>query len=257
LNTVPNPLRPVALVTGGSRGIGAATALALADAGYDVIITYRNKAARAEEVAAALRERGAAALAIGADITVPADLVRLFAAVQQWHGRLDALILNASGGLERDLVAADPQYPMRINHDAQVALLEGALPLLTVGGVIVFVTSHWAHRYGQVQQLPAYEPVAISKCAGEQSLRARQAELAARGLRLAVVTGDLIEGTITPRLLERTARGYLAERRTQGGPLPTTEDMGRAIAASVLDNTLKNGETVVVGRALESLCPDS
>ncbi|MGI8916741.1 MAG: SDR family NAD(P)-dependent oxidoreductase, partial [Chloroflexota bacterium] len=82
---MPNPLRPVALVTGGSRGIGAATALALADAGYDVIITYRNKAARAEEVAAALRERGAAALAIGADITVPADLVRLFAAVQQWH----------------------------------------------------------------------------------------------------------------------------------------------------------------------------
>lgn len=254
---MPNPLRPVALVTGGSRGIGAATALALADAGYDVIITYRNKAARAEEVAAALRERGAAALAIGADITVPADLVRLFAAVQQWHDRLDALILNASGGLERDLVAADPQYPMRINHDAQVALLEGALPLLTVGGVIVFVTSHWAHRYGQVQQLPAYEPVAISKYAGEQALRARQAELAARGLRLAVVTGDLIEGTITPRLLERTARGYLAERRALDGPLPTTEDMGRAIAASVLDNTLKNGETVVVGRALESLCPDS
>ena len=247
------PLRPVALVTGGSRGIGAATALALADAGYDVAITYRNKAARAAEVATALRERGAAALTIGADITVPVELARLFAAVQQWRGRLEALILNASGGLERDLLATDPHYPMRINHDAQIALLEGALPLLAPGGVIAFVTSHWAHRYGQVQQLPAYEPVAASKYAGEQALRARKAELSERDLRLVVVTGDLIEGTITPRLLERTAPGYAAERRTKAGLLPTTEDMARAIVDAVLDSTLPAGRTVVVGGALESL----
>jgi NAD(P)-dependent dehydrogenase (short-subunit alcohol dehydrogenase family) len=250
---VPEALRPVALVTGGSRGIGAATALALADAGNDVIITYRNKEARAEEVAATLRERGAAALAIGADITVPAELARLFTTVRQWRSHLDALILNASGGLERDLVAADPHYPMRINRDAQVALLEGALPLLAPGGVIVLVTSHWAHRYGRVRQIPAYEPVAASKYAGEQALRSRQAELEAHGLRLVVVTGDVIEGTVTPRLLERTSRGFAAERRARVGPLPTTEDMGRAIAASVLDRTLASGATIVVGGALESL----
>lgn len=248
-----NSLRPVALVTGGSRGIGAATALALADAGYDVVITYRNKAARAEEVAAALRERGAAGLTVGADITVPGELERLFAAVRPWHSRLDALILNASGGLERDLVAADPHYPMRINHDAQVGLLDGALPLLAPGGVVVLVTSHWAHRYGQVRQIPAYEPVAASKYAGEQALRSRQAELDERGLRLVVVTGDVIEGTITPRLLERTAHGFAAERRAQAGSLPTTEDMARAIVGSVLDDTLISGATIVVGGPLESI----
>jgi NAD(P)-dependent dehydrogenase (short-subunit alcohol dehydrogenase family) len=248
-----NDVRPVALVTGGSRGIGAATALALAGAGYDVAITYRNKAARAAEVTAALRALGAGVLAVGADITVPDDVARLFAALGDWRGSLEALILNASGGLERDLVAADAQYPTRINHDAQVALLDLALPLMVPGGVVVFVTSHWAHRFGQVQQLPAYEPVAASKYAGEQALRGQQAELAARGLRLVVVTGDLIEGTITPRLLERTSRGYAAERRLQIGALPTTEDMGQAIAAAVRDSTLPNGQTVVVGGALESL----
>lgn len=250
---MPDTLRPVALVTGGSRGIGAATALALADAGYDVVITYRNKAARAEEVATTLRDRGAAALVTGADITVPEELARLFTAVREWRGRLDALVLNASGGLERDLVAADPHYPMRINRDAQVALLEGALPLLAPDGVIVLVTSHWAHRYGEVRQLPSYEPVAASKYAGEQALRSRQAELEVHGLRLVVVTGDVIEGTVTPRLLERTSRGFAAARRARVGPLPTTEDMGRAIAASVLDRTLASGATIVVGGALESL----
>lgn len=172
--------RPVALVTGGSRGIGAATALALATAGFDVAITYRNKAARAADVAATLRQGGAGTLALGADITVPEDREQLVAALRTWRGHVDALVLNASGGLERDLVAADPRYPWRINHDAQVALVDQALPLLTAGSVVVFVTSHWAHRYGQVQQLPAYEPVAASKYAGEQALRARQAALAAR-----------------------------------------------------------------------------
>src|SRR2546430_13835867 len=118
---------PVALITGGSRGIGAATALALAERGYDVAITYRNKAARAQEIADKVTSLGMRVLTIGCDITQSADIERLFAELQAWNSCLDLLILNAAGGLERDLIAADPQYPMRINHDAQLALLEGAL----------------------------------------------------------------------------------------------------------------------------------
>jgi NAD(P)-dependent dehydrogenase (short-subunit alcohol dehydrogenase family) len=59
--------RPVALITGGSRGIGAATALAFARRGFDVALTYRNKAARAESVAAEARAVGAEAVALGGD----------------------------------------------------------------------------------------------------------------------------------------------------------------------------------------------
>ena len=251
----PDSGRPVALVTGGSRGIGAAAALALAGHGYDVALNHRNKASRAAVVAAALEGAGARALALRADITQAADLARLFGAIRTWRGRLDALVLNASGGLEADLLVADPRYPTRINHDAQLALLEGALPLMPAGGTVVFVTSHWAHRYGAVRQLPAYEPVAASKHAGELGLRGRQAELRARGLRLLVVTGDLVEGTITPRLLERGAHGSTEARRAAVGPLPTAEDMGRAIAAAVADPALPSGHTLVVGGPLDSLDP--
>jgi NAD(P)-dependent dehydrogenase (short-subunit alcohol dehydrogenase family) len=246
-------MRPVALITGGSRGIGAATALALAGRAFDVALTYRNKAARAEQVAARIQERGVRALAVPCDITLAADISRLVALVREWSARLDLLVLNASGGLEREALAADPDYPMRINRDAQLAILDAALPLIGTGGTIVFVTSHWAHLYGQVTQLPAYEPVAASKYAGEQALRSRQAALAERGTRLLIVTGDLIEGTITPKLLERAAPGLAGTRRAVAGSLPTAAEMGEAIAAAATDPALASGATAVVGGALDSL----
>jgi len=245
--------RPVALVTGGSRGIGAGTVLALADNGYDVAFTYRNKKARAEDIAAQAKARGARALPVGSDITRPEQVDALFAQLKEWAGRLDAVILNASGGLERDLVAADPAYPIRINRDAQVMVVDGALPLLRSGGVIVFVTSHWAYLYGQVEQAPAYAVVAESKHAGEQALRARHDDFAARGVRLIIVTGDLVEGTITPKLLERVTPGLAAERRAGAGRLPTVEDTAAAIVAAVTDEALPDGHVVVVGGALDSL----
>src|SRR6185437_16891362 len=166
---------------------------------------------------------------------------------------LDLLVLNASGGLERELVAADPLYPQRINRDPQVALVEAALPIMAAGSTIVFITSHWAHLYGRVEQLPAYEPVASSKYAGEQALRARQEVLAAAGIRLLVVTGDLIEGTITPKLLERVTPGLAGSRRSATGALPTAAEMGQAIAQAATDPSLASGQTLVIGGALDSM----
>jgi NAD(P)-dependent dehydrogenase (short-subunit alcohol dehydrogenase family) len=245
--------RPVALVTGGSRGVGAATAGALADRGYDICLTYRNKAARAGEVADLVRRRGGRALPLACDMTKEHDRRRLLAELTAWATRLDVLVLNASGGLERDLLAADPDYPMHINRDAQVAFLNCMLPMMPRRSTVVFVTSHWAHRFGTVEQLPAYGPIAASKHAGEQVLRARQGDLLARDVRLIVVTGDLIEGTITHRLLERGAPGMTGEREHTTGGLPTAADLGAAIAAAATDSSLPTGHTVVVGGALDSL----
>jgi NAD(P)-dependent dehydrogenase (short-subunit alcohol dehydrogenase family) len=248
----------VALVTGGSRGIGAATAKALGRAGCQVVITYRDKQARANEVVEQVQQLGGHALAIRCDITQTADVEALFAQVQAWgSGRLDLLVLNASGGLERERLAADPDYPLHINRDAQLLVLDSAAPLFSAagGGTVVFVTSHWAHLYGRIEQLPSYEPIAESKCAGERALRGRIRQLARDNIRLLVATGDLIEGTITPKLLERAAPGVLANRRGVVGQLPSAEQMGEAIAAAALDASLPSGHMVVIGGSLESMLP--
>ncbi|MBA3826615.1 MAG: SDR family oxidoreductase, partial [Ktedonobacterales bacterium] len=196
---------------------------------------------------------GGDATALAGDITDPSALQGLRDAFLAWHPRLDALILNASGGLETDLVAADPTYPMRINRDAQVALVDLFLPTMPMGATIVFITSHWAHLYAQTPQLPAYEPVAASKFAGEQALRARQDDFAQRGIRLLVVTADVIEGTMTPKLLERASPGLADGRRASQGPFPTAPELAVAIVDALNDSTLANGATVVVGGSLESL----
>jgi NAD(P)-dependent dehydrogenase (short-subunit alcohol dehydrogenase family) len=246
-------MQRVALITGGSRGIGADTAIALAEQGFDVAITYRNKAARAESVVSRIVELERRGIALGGNLTDPAERDRIVAEVRVWSERLDLLVLYASGGMEKDLVAANPDYPMLINRDTQLAILDRTLPLMPSGGTIVFVTSHWAHRYGEVRQLPEYEPVARTKHAGEQAIRARQPELEERGVRLIVVTGDMVEGTITVKLLARVGESFVADRREQVGDYPTTREMADAIVAAALDPSLPSGHTVVVGGSLDSL----
>lgn len=239
--------RPVALVTGAARGIGAAVARQLAEAGVDVVINYRSKVSRAEAVAAEVRTAGAQALAIQADLTEPGAVTAMAASVAEVFGELAILVLNASGGLEK---GRDRDYAMRLNRDAQLATVTALLPLLGEGGVVVFVTSHWAHFYGQQPTLPAYEPVAASKRADEDALRALMPVLAERGVRLVVVSGDVIEGTITPRLLERSAPGSLAVHRTQVGRLPTVDmfAQGHPSALRHTDTHARNGRRTRTSR---------
>jgi NAD(P)-dependent dehydrogenase (short-subunit alcohol dehydrogenase family) len=141
---------------------------------------------------------------------------------------------------------------MKINRDAQMNLVAMALPLLSPEGTVVLVTSHWAHLYGRIPQLPAYEPVARSKNAGEMALRSLLVSHAS-AVRLIVVTGDLVDGTVTPKLLERVSRGLADRRRSEMGALPTVEDMAAAIVSAAFDKELESGHTVVVGGDLESL----
>ncbi|CAN5850098.1 hypothetical protein BH20CHL3_BH20CHL3_01890 [soil metagenome] len=72
-------------------------------------------------------------------------------------------------------------------------------------------------------------------------------ELAAAGVILAVVSGDLIDGTITPRLLDRMRPGVIEQRRREVGQLPTTEDVARAIVNAARAPELVSGDTVYVG----------
>jgi NAD(P)-dependent dehydrogenase (short-subunit alcohol dehydrogenase family) len=233
-----------ALVTGGSRGVGAVTARLLAEEGANVAINYRDKLKRAEQVAKQVEAAGRTGLTVQADITNSTSVAAMIDTIVERFGTLDLLVLNASGGLEKD-VAED--YAMVLNRDSQVRLVQNALPHMPLGGRVVFVTSHLAHFHGEQPVLPEYEPVAASKKAGEVALRALIPDLVDVGVSFVVVSGDLIDGTITPKLLDRMRPGVIDERRSQVGWLPTTEDFARAIVDAAISPDLQDGDTVYVG----------
>ena len=220
------------LITGSSRGIGADTAGYLAAAGAKVVINFRNKEARALKVVAGIEAAGGEALAIGADLTDPASVAAMFAEVRDAWGGLDILVLNASGGMESGM---GEDYALRLNRDAQVNVLEAALPLMEPGSRVVFVTSHQAHFIHSVSTMPEYEPVARSKRAGEDALRERLPQLEAAGIDFVVVSGDMIEGTITATLLERARPGAIDARREEAGKLYTVSEFAAEVAHAAVD----------------------
>ncbi len=137
----------VALVTGGSRGLGAATAEALADQGADVAISYVASAAKAEAVVEKLRARGVRALAIKSDQADMTAAKPLVDKVIAYFGKLDILVNNAAIAVQGktvdnpdlDTVNLDRQW--QINVMGAVATTRAAAPVLSDGGRIIFIGS--------------------------------------------------------------------------------------------------------------------
>jgi NAD(P)-dependent dehydrogenase (short-subunit alcohol dehydrogenase family) len=173
------PFARVVLVTGASRGIGAEVARQLASPDTHVIVNYREKVDRANAVVEAIRSAGGNATALAADISDDVEVEAMMQYITTHFGKLDALILNASGGLE-----------MRRNREAQRQLASLAMPLMPVSARIVYVTSHQAHFYPNKAVPKGYSGVAASKRAGETALYTMRSELDHAGIHVTVVSGD-------------------------------------------------------------------
>lgn len=248
---IKNLTGKVVLVTGGTRGIGKAIARHAADLGAKVAVTFRDpgKQARAERVRRELAGTGSEILLLQTDITLETERRSMYQSVKANFKQLDCLVLNAAGGLESD---KDPGYAMLINRDAQLALVNEAIEadLMPGGSWIVYMTSLWAHRWGQMETLPGYAPVARTKHRAEQDLRALIPALTERGIRLAVVVGHLITDTGAFALFKRKER-HLVEDLTsevEGGVLPSPEDVAEGTLGFLTQPALNSGHTVYIGK---------
>lgn len=234
-----------AIVTGSSRGVGADTAKLLAAEGAAVVVNYRQKAPRANKVVREIEQAGGRALAVGADITSHEDVENLVASAVDAFGSLDVLVLNASGGMETEL---GQDYALRLNRDAQLDLLRTAAAVMRPGSRVVYVTSHQAHFIHEVETMPEYEAVARSKRAGEDALTAEIPALQEKGIDFVVVSGDMIEGTVTATLLNRARPGALEARREEAGKLYSVAEFAAEVAAMVTAE-VPTGHVELVGGA--------
>jgi len=215
----------------------------LSAGGADVVINYRNKAQRAEKLVADLTSTGQKALAIGADLTDPLDVARMVVKIKEEWGGLDLLVLNASGGMEADM---GKDYAMKLNRDAQVGILTSVLPMMESGSRVVFVTSHQAHFIREADTMAEYVPVALSKRAGEDALRGMIDDLTQRGIGFVVVSGDMIEGTVTATLLNRANPGVIEQRKEQVGKLYNVEEFAAEVALACVED-IPDDHTRLVG----------
>ncbi|MEO9337074.1 3-oxoacyl-ACP reductase family protein [Mesorhizobium sp. SB112] len=170
-----------ALVTGGSRGIGAAIALVLAESGADVAFTYQNSAERAEAVVASIEAVGRRGIAIQADSADPEAIKHAVKNAVDALGGLDILINSAAlgiAGLIADMDLADFQKILDINVRGPVLFTQAAIPHLSTGGRIISIGSSLAERV----PFPGNTAYAMSKSALVSFTRGLSRELGPQGI---------------------------------------------------------------------------
>ncbi len=195
---------PTVLITGGSRGIGAATALHAARAGYDVALTYVAEPDAAERVVADVEAIGARALAIRADVALEAEVVRAFAAVDAAFGRLDAVVINAgiTGRFSRvdEVDAALLERVLAVNVTGAFLCAREAVRRMSSahggsGGAIVTVSS----RAATLGSPGEYVHYAASKAAVDTLTRGLAKEVGGEGIRVNAVAPGPIDTDIHAR----------------------------------------------------------
>ncbi|GHF46830.1 NAD(P)-dependent dehydrogenase (short-subunit alcohol dehydrogenase family) [Deinococcus metalli] len=233
-------MTPSLLITGGGRGIGAATARLAAQAGYAVGLSYRHDAQAAAEVVRGIEAAGGRALAVRADVGVDSDVERLFDAVQAEFGPLRGLVNNA-GTLERqarvdEMDAARLHRVLTTNVIGAFLCAGAAVRRLSTrhggaGGVIVNVSS----RAAVLGSGGEYVDYAASKGAVDTLTVGLAREVAQESIRVCGVRPGLIETDIhalggEPGRVARLASGVPLGR---GG---TAEEVARAILWLLSDN---------------------
>jgi 3-oxoacyl-[acyl-carrier protein] reductase len=215
-----------ALVTGASRGIGAAIAKTLAAEGADVAITYEKSADRAAEVVRAIEAQGRRGIAIQAD---SADVVAVQASVEQTVARLGGLdiLVNNAGILRmsalKDMSLEDIDAILNVNIRAPIIASKAAIPYLGQGGRIITIGSFFAERV----PAPVLTVYAMSKSAAIAFAKGLARELGPREITVNVVQPGSINTDMNPA---DSPFADTLRQMTALGRFGTGEDIANAVA---------------------------
>lgn len=188
--------RRVVIITGASRGIGAATALVLAERGYQVVVNYRSSGKEAEKVVADINESGGEAMAVQADVTVASDVATMVNKTEQRWGRIDVVVHNALIPFDVTSFAnlSWEQLGGKLDRELHAAFL---ITKAVVPGMI-------SRNYGRLVYLstglsrhPRSGMIALgtAKAALDQFVRYIALELATHGITANLVAPATVEGT--------------------------------------------------------------
>ncbi|WP_406384926.1 SDR family NAD(P)-dependent oxidoreductase [Streptomyces sp. NBC_01618] len=220
----------VALVTGGARGIGAATARLLAARGARVAVNYHKSADRAQEVVDSIRQLGGEAVALQGDVTDPEQVAALVAGVTAEVGPVNLLVLNAAGlGAHEariapvtDLTWEDLEHVVTQQLKALLLTTRAVLPDMIArgGGSVVAVGAALARR-----PAPRFLPLAVAKAGVEAAVRTLAMEVGPRGVRVNAVEPNLILTELAHQVPEeqRLAVAERAALRRNGTPRDVAE----------------------------------
>lgn len=220
-------LNKIALVTGGSTGIGLATAREFIAQGATVYITGRRQA----ELQAAAAELGPKAVAVQGDITRAEDLDRLYAQIEKEHGRLDVLFANAGGGgFARLGEISEEQFDREfaINVKGTVFTVQKALPMLRPGSSIVLNASIVASK-----GMENFSVYSATKAAVRSFARTWTSDLKGRNIRVnSVSPGVIVTPAYDDLLGQGNVQGFadFASSQTPLGRTGQEAEVARAVA---------------------------
>ncbi len=228
----------IALVTGASRGIGAAIAAALAEAGAAVAVNYREHAAEAEAVVAKIKDTGGRAIAIAADVSQATAVAKMIDHVTSTLGPVDILVNNAGIAIVRgidDLTESDFDRTIAVNLKSAFLCTQAVVPAMRANkwGRIVNISSGAARGAGAIGV--HYN---ASKAGMEGLTRGYAARLVKEGITVNAVAPSLIETDMM------RGRSDLA-RNIPLGRMGHPEEVAQAVLM-VLGNAYMTGQTIVL-----------
>ncbi len=242
-----------ALVTGGSRGVGAATALLLARAGADVALTFRTRAEDAESVAREVRALGRRAVVAGGDLADPDVVDRIFSGVRDELGGLDICVANA-GIWPADEIPLQGmsltrwQTTMSANLDSIFLTTRAALSMMNPGGTVVLVSSTAAQRGESMHADYAASKgalVSLTKSLAVECAPAITVNCVAPGWIDTEMSATALEGGGRARVAATIPLGRIATAADVAGPIIfLCSPLARHITGEVLN---VNGGSVLCG----------